>query len=99
MHPNERAALMPLTLAITADLHWGHRKGAEATQLLSAYLHAHPPDVLLLAGDIGTGNAFGECLALFADLPCVKALVPGNHDIWAAPKNPPFDSLDLYQRL
>ena len=35
----------PLTLAITADLHWGHRKGAEATQLLSAYLHAHPPDV------------------------------------------------------
>ena len=66
---------MPLTLAITADLHWGHRKGAEATRLLSAYLHEHPPDVLLLAGDIGTGNAFGDCLALFADLPGVKALV------------------------
>lgn len=86
-----------LRLAVTADLHWGHAgRGEEATRLLVSYLGAQTPDVLVLAGDIGTGPYFGECLRMFADLPCRKALVPGNHDIWVRPEDS-RDSLQLYQ--
>jgi predicted phosphohydrolase len=86
-----------LQLAITADLHWGHGgRGEEATRLLACFLHAHTPDALILAGDIGTGYYFGECLQLFADLPCRKALVPGNHDLWVRPEDW-RDSLQVYE--
>ena len=86
-----------LQLAVTADLHWGHGgRGEDATRQLAAYLQANPPDVLVLAGDIGTGNYFVECLRLFADLPCRKALVPGNHDLWVRPEAL-RDSLQLYE--
>lgn len=87
----------PITLAVTADLHWGHRHGQEATRALAEFLQTHPVDVLVIAGDIGTGVMFEDCLRLFADLPCVKALVPGNHDLWVSGEVD-FDSLDLYQR-
>jgi predicted phosphohydrolase len=89
---------MGLSLAITADLHWGHRRGGDATTALVDFLRARPPDVLVLGGDIGTGPLFGECLALFADLPCRKALVPGNHDLWVPPDDPGLDSLQMYER-
>ena len=89
---------MSLRLAITADLHWGHRTGAAAVGRLAAYLRAEPPDVLVLAGDLGVGPAFDECLALFADLPCRKALVPGNHDIWIPAEDADHDSLELYEQ-
>ncbi len=86
-----------LQLAITADLHWGHGgRGEEATRLLASFLHTQTPDVLILAGDIGTNSHFGECLQLFADLSCRKALVPGNHDLWVRPDDP-RDSLRLYE--
>ncbi len=85
-----------LHLAITADLHWGHGgRGEEATRLLASFLHQTTPDVLVLAGDIGSGSYFGECLQLFADLPCRKALVPGNHDLWVRPEDK-RDSLQRY---
>src|SRR5262245_24317722 len=88
-----------LRLAITADQHWGIRTaGDEATQLLVAFLHAAPPDVLVLAGDVGAGDDFALCLALFADLPCRKTLVPGNHDIWVNPDDARGDSLEVYRR-
>lgn len=86
---------MGLSIAITADLHWGHRRGKEAAQLLAQYVRERPPDVLVLAGDIGTGSWFGECLALFADVPSRKCLVPGNHDLWV-PTDASFDSLAMY---
>ncbi len=89
---------MSLRIAITADLHWGHRTGADAVRLLASYLHAEPPDVLVLAGDLGVGPAFDECLRLFADLPCRKALVPGNHDIWVQTDDAAHDSLTLYEK-
>jgi 3',5'-cyclic AMP phosphodiesterase CpdA len=86
-----------LRLAITADLHWGHGgRGEEATRVLAAFLQAQPPDLLILAGDIGTDSYFAECLQLFADLPCRKALVPGNHDLWVRP-DAPRHSLQLYE--
>jgi predicted phosphohydrolase len=87
-----------LRLAITADLHWGIRTaGDEATRLLLAFLRTAPPDVLILAGDVGAGDDFAPCLALFDDLPCRKALVPGNHDIWVNPDDPRGDSLEVYR--
>ena len=86
-----------LQLAITADLHWGHGgRGEEATRLLASFLHKQTPGVLILAGDIGTECYFEECLRLFDDLPCRKALVPGNHDLWVRPDEA-RDSLRLYE--
>jgi 3',5'-cyclic AMP phosphodiesterase CpdA len=88
-----------LRLALTADLHWGpHRNGNEATQFLADFLRAQPPEVLILAGDVGAADHFGECLALFDELTCRKALVPGNHDIWVQSDDPRGDSLQVYRR-
>jgi predicted phosphohydrolase len=87
-----------MRIAITADLHWGHRSGADAVRALAAFLAADPPDVLVLAGDLGVGPHFGECLALFKDVPGRKALVPGNHDLWTPP-DADADSLRLFEEV
>jgi predicted phosphohydrolase len=87
---------MGLRLAFTADLHWGHRTGGAAVALLSTFLHSAPPDVLVLAGDLGVGELFDDCLSLFADLPSRKALTPGNHDLWV-PEDAERDSLHRYE--
>jgi predicted phosphohydrolase len=88
-----------LTLAVTADLHWAIRQqGDEATRLLADFLHARPPDVLILGGDVGHGRHFGDCLALFDRLDCRKALVPGNHDVWVEAEDARGDSLEVYRR-
>jgi 3',5'-cyclic AMP phosphodiesterase CpdA len=86
-----------MRLAITADLHWGHQRGDEATLLLRDFLQAEPPDVLILGGDVGAAEHFAGCLALFDSLSCRKALVPGNHDIWVEDRDPRGDSLEVYQ--
>ena len=87
------------TIALTADLHYGtrHPAGAEATRALIADLYATPPDLLILAGDIGAGDEFERCLKLFRELPSQKALVPGNHDIWVRPGDPRGNSLAVYR--
>jgi predicted phosphohydrolase len=88
-----------LRLAFTADLHYGVRKtGDEAIKLLIDFLTAAPPDLLILAGDIGAGQEFATCLAQFADLPCRKALVAGNHDIWVQADDERGDSLEVYEK-
>src|SRR6266404_3231319 len=89
-----------LRIAITADLHWGVRpSGDEATRMLVSFLEdaGERPDLLILAGDIGAGKDFGPCLDLFAKIPCQKALVPGNHDIWVEAEDPRGDSLRVYR--
>src|SRR5438094_4330422 len=87
-----------MRLAVAADLHWGHGPaGDEATLGLRDFLLRDPPDVLVLGGDVGTLQHFDECLALFADLPCRKALVPGNHDLWVQDQDPRGDSLEVYR--
>jgi predicted phosphohydrolase len=87
-----------MRLAFTADLHWGtHTDGDAATRELTAALYAEPPDMLVLAGDIGAGDHFDGCLALFDNLPSRKALVPGNHDIWVRADDARGDSLQVYQ--
>jgi predicted phosphohydrolase len=88
-----------LRLAVTADLHWGIRPhGDEVTRLLVSFLEAEPPDVLVLAGDIGADADFGPCLDLFARLPSRKVLIPGNHDIWVRADDARGDSLHLYRK-
>lgn len=86
-------------VAVTADLHYGprHQDGTEATLALAADLYADPPDLFVIAGDVGAGDDFDRCLDLFADLPCQKALVPGNHDIWVRPDDSRGDSLAVYR--
>ncbi len=85
------------SLAITADLHWGiHADGDAATRSLVADLSATPPDLLIVAGDIGAGEDFERCLALFDNLHCRKALVPGNHDIWVNEADKRGDSWRVY---
>jgi predicted MPP superfamily phosphohydrolase len=87
-----------LAIAVTADLHWGHSaQGDEATRLLVQHLLEQPPELLLVGGDLGTGEHFEECLELFRDLPCPKALVPGNHDLWVAEDDARGDSLQIYE--
>lgn len=89
-----------LRVAVTADLHWGpHATGNAATTRLRDFLLAAPPELLILAGDIGAGDEFAPCLDLFADLPCRKAVVPGNHDIWVTSEDPRGDSLKVYREL
>src|SRR5262245_29238868 len=91
--------MTPLRLALTADLHWGVRTtGDAATRKLVADLAADPPDLLVFAGDVGAGADFGPCLELFAPLPCRKALVPGNHDVWVESHDARGDSLHVYDR-
>lgn len=88
-----------MTIALTADLHWGIREaGDAATRQLAANLRADPPDVLILAGDIGADTDFEPCLALFDDLACRKALVPGNHDVWVNPGDVRGDSWQVYSQ-
>src|SRR5262249_30295988 len=87
-----------MRIAVTADLHFGHnRLGDDATRLMLEHLRREPPDLLLLGGDIGTDEHFAACLQLFAELPCRKALVPGNHDLWVADDDERGDSLAVYQ--
>jgi len=92
--------MKPIRIAITADLHWGtrHPSGNDATRAMAHHLRTDPPDVVILAGDIGAGEHFGSCLDLFADLPGLKAAVPGNHDIWVNQGDPRGDSLEVYQK-
>jgi 3',5'-cyclic AMP phosphodiesterase CpdA len=88
-----------MRIAITADLHFGHtRLGDEATLMMLEQLQREPPDLLLLGGDIGTDEHFGECLEIFCNLPCPKAVVPGNHDVWVADNDPRGDSMAVYQQ-
>ena len=87
-----------MRLAITADLHWGtHEKGDAATELMLSFLRQQMPDALILAGDVGAGEHFEECLAHFDDFTCRKALIPGNHDIWVTDADPRGDSLQVYR--
>jgi 3',5'-cyclic AMP phosphodiesterase CpdA len=91
----------PLRIALTADLHYGtrHSAGNLATLELATHLFEAPPDLLILAGDIGAGDEFTRCLDLFSKLPCRKALIPGNHDIWVTSQDPRGDSLHLYRDI
>jgi 3',5'-cyclic AMP phosphodiesterase CpdA len=87
----------PLRIAVTADLHWGHHaRGIAANRMLFDFLKERPPELLILGGDVGSGAQFADCLTQLESLPCRKALVPGNHDIWVD-SGAEQDSLHRYE--
>ena len=53
-------------------------------EALAERVCASDADVLLLAGDVGSGviDDFPRCLALFSGFAGTRLLVPGNHDLW-----------------
>ncbi|MCZ6603406.1 MAG: metallophosphoesterase [Planctomycetota bacterium] len=74
-----------MRIAITADLHWGSKEQGDAsTRTLIRDLREEDPDVLILAGDIGSGRqeTIHQCLDLFSDFSARLLFVAGNHDIW-----------------
>lgn len=84
-----------LTVAVTADLHFGlSPEGDRATRRLLERLEADPPDVLILAGDTGVRESMEKGLRVFRHLPSVKLLTAGNHDLWAVGEG--GDSLEIY---
>ena len=88
-----------LKITLTADLHWGIARGMNANHAMVDHVLANPPDVFLLAGDIGHSHHFAECLGKFQQLDCIKALVPGNHDIWVTQEDQRGTSWDLYSSI
>jgi len=85
-----------MRLAVTADLHWGlDPRGDAASRDLARAVEDLAPDAFAIAGDVGEGEAFAHCLALFERLECDRLVVPGNHDVWA--RGVTFDSLELYE--
>lgn len=72
-----------MKLAVTADLHFGMGpRGEAATRALARHVETLAPDAFAIAGDVGEGRFFGECLALFEGLACPRLVLPGNHDLW-----------------
>ena len=61
----------------------------------SSYLTLAP---LSSVGQTGEAPSAVTSSPVFRPLPPVKALVPGNHDLWVS-QEAAHDSLDLYQRL
>jgi predicted phosphohydrolase len=87
-----------MLLAVTADLHWGlSREGDAATRALAAQVEALGPDLFAIAGDVGEGAEWEACLAELGGLPCGRAVIPGNHDLWS--RDPALSSLRLYEEL
>lgn len=92
--------MTPLRIAITADLHWGVRPaGDECTLRLVEFLRDAPPDLLLVAGDIGAGEDFEHCLLRLEPIACRKAVIPGNHDVWVRDDDDRGDSWDVYSKF
>lgn len=76
---------VPIKIAVTADLHWGHKKkGDESTLQMVRDLQKEAPDVIVLAGDLGGGGpeSVRECLDLFAGIDARRLFIAGNHDLW-----------------
>jgi 3',5'-cyclic AMP phosphodiesterase CpdA len=87
-----------MRLAVTSDLHWGlSPSGDRATLELARTLETLAPDVFVISGDVGEGEAFRQCLALFASLKCARVVVPGNHDLWT--RDPAESSRERYLQV
>ena len=72
-----------LRIAVTADLHYGITSSGTIAALVDQ-IAAAQCDVVLIAGDIGEpDDNFRKALALFERLNIPRAIVAGNHDLWA----------------
>lgn len=73
-----------MKIAFISDLHVD--SSPQCFSLLEDLVHSltiMQPDVFIVAGDIAASTTlFEKSLRSFANLPCEKLLVAGNHDIW-----------------
>lgn len=70
-------------IAVTSDLH-REMTPEDDLRALVVRIAAERPDLTVLAGDLGTPlEQFVACLACFAEVPGVVAVLAGNHDVWA----------------
>ncbi len=73
-----------MKIVATADLHF-HPRWAKALTRLARDIHDERPDCLIVAGDVGHPlHHFRQGLALFADIPCPRLALAGNHDLWSS---------------
>jgi predicted phosphohydrolase len=83
-----------MRVVITADLHYRPSQ-REVFIAFARQIAAQEPDCFILAGDIGHPlRLFCRALQLFADLPCPKLLIAGNHDLYRGE----FDSRTLWEK-
>ncbi len=73
-----------MRLAYTGDLHVDiSQKNWNLVPILADFIKIIDPDVLIICGDISPRlEQVEQALEYFADLPCAKLFVPGNHDVW-----------------
>jgi 3',5'-cyclic AMP phosphodiesterase CpdA len=90
-------------IALISDVHVEYAGNRTASSELAARLARQRPDVLVVAGDVGsTPSSIEEGLAQFVDVAAVRTYLPGNHDLWVrlSPHDPRAgaDSWDAYDR-
>lgn len=71
-----------MRILVTADLHYRPSQ-RDAYVEFARWVQAQEPDCFIIAGDIGHPlRLFHRALQLFADLPCPRLLLAGNHDVY-----------------
>lgn len=90
-----------MRLAYTSDLHADvSARNAALLPHLAAVLRSETPDLFVIAGDLAESVSDVEsALNVFADVPCERIYVAGNHDLFAegAPGTP--SALDSRQKF
>jgi len=87
-----------MRLLVTADLHYDTPRSRAPTEALAERVRRTGGDALVLVGD-SAGAAhepLRDCLALFADFPGRRLMVPGNHCLWCLPGE---DSIRRYEEV
>ena len=87
-----------MKILVTADLHYDIPRSREAARRLARQACDRGGDALVLVGDTAGADLdlMREALALFADYPGRKLLVPGNHCLWCRGEE---SSIDRYERI
>lgn len=71
-----------MRIVITADLHYRPAQ-RDAYLAFAEWVRDQQPDCFIIAGDVGHPlRLFQRGLQLFRDLPCPRAVLAGNHDVY-----------------
>lgn len=84
-----------MKIIAAADIHFP-RYGLAWTEAMAVQMCNCGADVLILAGDITTGDAtqFNQILGVFKNFKGPRLFIPGNHDLWVDDEDP--DTSTLY---
>lgn len=84
-----------MKLGICSDIHLHRHDQTEDIRALIAHINeTAPPDAFICAGDLSHNAHEIEAFFGSIDLPCPKAWVPGNHDIWVVEPERAGDSAE-----